>query len=635
MLQSLRDKTSGLIAKIVLGALIFVFSFFGIESYFMGRNETWVAKVDKAEISPDKWRQTFQNYRANMLAQYGGQLDPAMLERPEVKRQVLEVLIDEQLLLSANEKLGIVIPDDRVREAIRSVPQFQVDGKFDETTYRTLLASAQLSPMQFQEDQRKSLAAKELPSLVGSIAVVTPRDIDAHIRLRDQTRDLRSLTLAKPEVAAVPTDAEVEAYYKSHSSEFMTPEQVSVEYVELKASALNIPETPDEALLRERYEKEKSRYLTPEQRLASHVLISAKGGDAEAQKAALAKAQDIVKQAKEGKKDFAALAKQSSEDLGSKNQGGDLGWLEAGVTDPAFDAALFALKKGEVSEPVLSAEGYHVIQLRDVRERKEKTFEEVKPELVKVYVETERERQFGDLASKVSDAGQDDRGSLEPAAKVAGATVQKSTLFGRLGGEGIAGNPAVVKAAFSDAVLVEHINSDVIDLAPDHRIILRVAEHKASEPKPLETVKDEVRTRLHAETVAKQARERADALLARLKKGETLDAIAAELKLTVTDAKGTGRNASTVDSRIAAAAFKLPRPAAGKPEFGTVELIDNSYGLFQLDAVHDGDVAKVDEAGREAVRSQLRNVEGMTASAAFLQSLRKQAKIQIAEDRMQ
>lgn len=634
MLQSLRDKTSGLIAKIVLGALIFVFSFFGIESYFMGRNDTWVAKVDKAEISPEKWRQTFQRYRANMLAQYGGQLDPAMLERPEVKRQVLDVLIDEQLLLAANEKLGIVIPDDRVREAIRAVPQFQVDGKFDETTYRTLLASAQLSPMQFQEDQRRELAAKELPALVGSIAVVTPRDIDAHIRLRDQTRDLRTLTLAKPEVTTTPTDAEVEAYYKSHSSEFMTPEQVSVEYVELKASALNIPETPDEALLRDRYEKEKSRYLTPEQRLASHVLIAAKGGDADAQKAALAKAQDIAKQAREGK-DFAALAKQSSDDLGSKKQGGDLGWLESGVTDPAFDGALFALKKGEVSDPVLSAEGYHVIQLRDVRERKEKTFEEVKPELVKVYVETERERQFGDLAGKVSDAGMDDRGSLEPAAKAAGTTVQKSALFGRFGGEGIAANPAVVKAAFSDAVLVEHINSDVIEIAPDHRIILRMAEHKPSEPKPLETVKDEVRTRLHAEAVAKQARERAEALLARLKKGEKLDAIAAELKLSVTEAKGAGRNASTVDSRIAAAAFKLARPAEGKPEFGIVELVDNGYGLFELDAVHDGDVAKVDEAGRDAVRSQLRNVEGMTASTAFLQSLRKQAKIQIAEDRMQ
>ena len=634
MLQSLRDKTSGLIAKIVLGALIFVFSFFGIESYFTGRNDTWVAKVDKTEISPETFRQKFQIYRQNMMAQYGGQLDPAMLERPEVKRQVLNVLIDEQLLLSANEKLGIVIPDDRVRAAIRDVPQFQVDGKFDEATYRTLLMTNNLSPLQFQEDQRKSLATRELPSLVGSVNVVTPRDIDAHIRLRDQTRDLRTLNLAKPEAGATPADAEVEAYYKSHSAQFMTPEQVSLEYIELDASALKIAETPDESLLRERYEKEKARYLTPEQRQASHVLIIAKGGDAEAQKKALAKAQEIAKSAREGK-DFAALAKQSSEDLGSKNQGGDLGWISQSDTDPAFEAALFALKKGEVSEPVLSSEGYHVIQLRDIRERKEKSFEEAKPELTKVYVETERERQFADLAGKVADESLSDPGSLEPAAKIAGVTVQKTPLFPRGGATGIAANPNVVKAAFSDAVLVEHLNSDLIDLSPERKVLVRVAEHKVSEPRPLDEVKDEVRTRLVAEAVAKQARERADALLARLRKGETLDAIATELKLSVTDAKGTGRNASTVDSRIAAAAFKLPRPAAGKPEFGNVELLDNAYALFQLDAVTDGDVAKVDEAGREAVRSQLQNIEGMVATGAFVESLRKSAKIQIAEDRLQ
>jgi peptidyl-prolyl cis-trans isomerase D len=276
-----------------------------------------------------------------------------------------------------------------------------------------------------------------------------------------------------------------------------------------------------------------------------------------------------------------------------------------------------------------------VIQLRDIRERKEKSFEEAKPELTKVYLETERERQFADLAGKVADEALVDTGSLEPAAKVAGVTVQKTPLFPRVGGTGVAANPNVVKAAFSDAVLVEHVNSDMIDLSPERKVLLRVAEHKLSEARPLAEVKDDVRTRLVAEAVAKQARERADALLARLRKGETLDAIATELKLSVADAKGTGRNASTVDSRIAAAAFKLARPAAGKPEFGNVELLDNAYALFQLDAVTDGDVAKVDEAGREAVRSQLQNIEGMVATGAFVESLRKSAKIQIAEDRLQ
>lgn len=634
MLQSLRDKTSGLIAKIVLGALIFVFSFFGIESYFQGRNETWVAKVDKTEISPDQFRDAFQNYRQNMMAQFGGQLDPAMLERPEVKRQVLDMLIEKELLLSANQKLGIVVPDDRVRESIRNIPQFQVDGKFDEASYVALLAGIRKSPVAFQEEQRQQLAAGELPTLIGSIGIVTAKEIDAHIRLRDQTRDLRTLTLPKPSGEPKIEDAEVEAFYKSNTADYMTQEQVALDYVELKASDLKIDETPDDSLLRERYEKEKSRYLTPEQRLASHILISAKGGNADAQKAALAKAQEIAKSAREGK-DFAALAKQSSEDLGSKNQGGDLGWLEQNVTDAAFDAALFALKKGEISEPVLSAEGYHVIQLRDVRERKEKSFEEVKPELVKAYLETERDTQFNALASKVFDVSGTDSGSLDPAAQAAGVAVQKTPLFGRGGGPGIAANPNVIKAAFSESVLIESNNSDLIDLGPDHKAIVRLAEHKRSEPRPLEEVRAEIRTRLVKQALAKQAREQAEALLARLRKGETLEQLATELKLTVADAKGTGRGAANVDSRITAAAFKLPRPAEGKPEYGQISLIEDAYALFAVDKVIDGDVTKVDDAGREAVRSQLQNLDARASTREFIQSLRKVAKIQVAEDRLQ
>lgn len=634
MLQALRDKSSGLIAKIVLGALIFAFSFFGIESYFTGRNETWVAKVDKSEISADQFRDRFQNYRAAMLQRSNGQLDPAMLERPEVKRQVLDALIDEQLMLNANDKLGIVIPDERVRELIRSYPQFQVDGKFDEGAYRAVLAGAQRSPMQFQEQQRQALAADELRTLIGSIGVVTPREIDEHIRLRDQTRDLRTLTLPKPAEAPKVDDAQVESYYNAHLSDYMTAETVSLDYIEFDAKAVKMEETPDESVLRERYDREKARYVTPEQRLASHILITAKGGDADAQKAALAKAQQIAKSVHDGK-DFAAAAKESSEDLGSKVEGGDLGWLQSGVSDAAFDSALFALKKGEISEPVLSSEGYHIIQLRDVRESKEKTFEDVKAELAKSYLESERERLFGELASKVYDQSRTDLNSLDNAAKLAGVEVQKTAQFPRTGGAGIAANPAVLKVAFSDSVLVHGENSELLDLGGDHKAIVRLGEHKRSEQRPLDAVREEVRTHLVAEALAKTARERADGLLERLRKGETLDQLATELKLTVADAKGTGRSAANVDSRIIGAAFKLSRPAEGKSEYGNVSLPEESYALFAVDKVTDGDVAKVDDAGREAVRNQLQAVNSMIATSEFVASLRKAAKIQIAEDRMQ
>lgn len=635
MLQTLREKTSGLIAKIVLGALIFVFSFFGIESYFIARTDTWVAKVGDREITPEQFTQRFNEYRQQMMRMMGAQFDGSFFERPESKRQVLDNLIDEQLVLAANEKLGIRVTDQRVQKEILDIPAFQTNGKFDGAIYKATLSAQGMSPTGFQERVRQDLAVRELPSQIAATSVVTAADIDTYIKLRDQTRDIEYVLLDKPVVKPSDvSDAEVEAYFKEHAAEFVTPEQVALEYVEMDAATMKLDAPVDDAAVKERYEKDKARYVSPEQRLASHILVKVpKNADADAQKAALAKAQDLAKQAKAAK-DFAALAKQNSDDLGSKAQGGDLGWLEKGVTDPAFEAALFGMKKGDVSEPVLSAEGYHVIQLRDVRAEHSRPLDEVKAEIVKELQETERERAFNDVAGKLTDAVNADPSSLENIAKKLGLEVHKTALFTRQGGTGIAANPAVVKAAFSEAVLVGGNVSDPVDLGPNHRVVVRVAEHKPSTPKPLDSVRDDVRARLVAEKTAKSAREQADALAKRLASGEALDKLAGELKLKLETANGLGRSAANLDSQLVAEVFRLARPAEGKPTTGMAALGNQGFALVQLKAVHDGDASKVDAAGRDQVRQQLQQAAAAQAARSFVASLRKQTKIQIAEDRI-
>ncbi|HVJ61353.1 MAG TPA: SurA N-terminal domain-containing protein [Tahibacter sp.] len=630
MLQALREKTSGLIAKIVLGALIFVFSFFGIESYFQAQNQTWLAKVGKNEISQDQFNERLNRERQRM----GDQGDMSIFERPETKRAILRQMVDEELWRAANEKYGIKLPDKVLRDTIAAVPQFQTDGKFDPNAYKSILVAIRKTADQYESDTRREMDWRLLPIQLNSLGVVTPRDIDAYVKLRDQTRDLRQLTLTKPAAADVKIDdAAIEAYYKQNSAQFMTQELVSLDYIEIDGAALKLDIAPDEATLRARYEKEKARFVTPEQRLASHILVQAKGSDADAQKKALAKAQELAAQIKSGKS-FADVAKQSSEDIGSKAQGGDLGWLEKGVTDPAFEQVLFALKKGEISDPILSGEGYHLIDVRDVREQKEKSFDEVKEELGKDLLESERERRVSEETGKAIDAAQADVTSLGAAAKAIGATVQKTELFSRQGGTGIAANPAVLKAAFSDAVRVEGVNSDAIDLGGDKKVLIRVSEHKIAEAKPLDSVREEIRTKLVADAVAKQAKEQADALLARLNKGETLDQLATELKLKASESKATGRHAANLDSALVAAAFKLPRPAEGKPQYTAVALADGAYALVAVDAVQDGDPTKVDEAGRTAVRSQLQNEVSLGGVLQFVDSLRKEIPIEIADERL-
>ena len=469
MLQLLRGKKSSLLVKIVLGLIVIGFSFFGIEQYFIANVNTSVAKVGGTEISQQQFSERFNQYVQRMVQMMGPAANVSMFQGPEVRHRVLDQMVDEQVLLEANDKLGLVVPARRVQDEILKIPAFQNDGKFDAEQYRQVLASNGMSPLAFEERVRQDLGIRELPAQIAATSTATDAEVDAYIRLRDQRRDFRYVKLDKPaaDTAEVKAD-DIDAYYKQHQAEFMEPERVALEYVELDASKLDIDQTPDDSVLKERYEKNKTRYISAEQRLASHILVKVGGkGSPDDQKQALAKAQEIEKQLKDGK-DFAALAKQESADLGSKNQGGDLGWLDKGTTEEAFETALFALDKGQVSAPVLGSEGYHIIELRDLRPGKTRSFDEVKPELLKEYADSERERVYSEKAGRLTDLAYQNPSTLEPAAKDLGLTVQKTALFSRAGGEGIAANPAVAKAAFADSVLVQNNNSDPIDLSPNH-----------------------------------------------------------------------------------------------------------------------------------------------------------------------
>ena len=637
MLQTLHEKFSGVVAKIVLGIIVIVFGgFFGTQQFMSARTETFVANVDGHEISQQEFRERWDAFRGQIQRMYGQQMDMTAFDTPERKREVLEQMINEQLILNADDKLGAAVSRSAVQSEIAGYAAFQTDGKFDQDKYRQLLSLQHRSPAEFADIVRREIELRQLDGQLAASAFITDADVNNYIRLRDQTRDFRFVKLDKPNTSDVKiADADIDAYYKAHGGDFMTPEKVSLDYVELDASKMKIATTVDDATLKKLYEDQKSRFVSPEQRLASHILVKVdKNANADAQKAALAKAEGIAKEAKSGK-DFAALAKADSDDAGSKSQGGDLGWLEKGVTDPAFESALFALKKGDISDPVKSDEGYHIIDLRDVKPEKVKPFEEVKNELSTKYLEGERERQYSDVSGRLTDAVYQDPTSLDAAAKQVDVPVQKTGLFARTGGEGIAANPAVLKAAFSSPVLVEGNASDPIEIGPSHIVVIRVDQHEKPEPKPLDQVREDIRKKLTDEQVVNAAHQRADTLYARLDKGESLDKLADELKLKIQDEKEIGRNAANLDRKLVDAVFKLDRPQGEKSVNGEAVLGNDDYALVQLTAVKDGDAAKLDPKTREAARNTLRQSIGALAQRGYVDSLRKSAKVEIAEDRLQ
>ncbi len=636
MLQSIRDKSGTKIAYAILGLLMAVFMFFGIQGYFVASGDSGVAEVGNNEISATLYRQRLNENVQRMRAMMGESFNMDYFNTPEYKRQILDQLIDEELMTQAGAAAGVAVSDARLRDEIMKIESFIVDGKFDSKQYALLLQSNGMTVEEFETRMRRDLAVRELPSQIAASALVTDADIDAFIRLRDQTRSFRYAMLNTIAVNADQiSDDEAKAHFQKNIAKFASKEQVSVEYVELNAATVVVPPV-DEAMLRDTYEQQKAtRFGTGDQRLTSHILVSVESGaDAGAQKAAVAKAGELLTKIRAGAA-FDAVARESSDDAGSKDSGGDLGWIEkTGSFESAFEDALFGLEVGAVSEPIQTEQGYHLITVREARAANFRSFEEIRAELEAEYATAEREHLFGERFNDLVDESFATPGALESTAKALETTVQKTELFDRDFGGGIAVYPKLREAAFSDVVLVERNNSEPIEIGENHVVVIRLLEHKPSTPRKFEDVVTEVKATMATERQNKQSKAEADALFKRLLAGESLDSLAASGKVQVAVAEGVGRSGMTHDSKIVAEAFKLPRPATGKTSLALVQGGDQRYALLALTAVTDADVKSVDAGARTAARESLKTGMSTSDNEALRDALRKRVDIVVHEDRL-
>lgn len=634
MLQAIRDKFSGWMLILIMGLLVVPFALFGINNYFQAQIESFVAKVNDAEISPQQLQERIDGQRRQMRQMLGEDADLSFVETAENKRRVLDALIDEELRYQDARAAGVEVPAAKLQSEILSIDAFKPAGSFDQDTYVAILRNMSMTPAIFEDRVIRDLAGREISARVSASGFVTDAEIDAHLRVQNQTRSFASLRLnAAEESVPAPTEEAIVKDYEARKDELKTPEMVTVEYVELKPDAIEIA-APTEEELKVRYEDMKDRYVVPEERLSSHILIEvAAGADADAQKAALAKAEALLAEIKGGKA-FAEVAKASSADVGSREQGGDLGWVAKGTNDPAFDEALFKLEAGQISEPVLGANGYHLIQLREVRAESRRPFEQVRGEIESEYKASQQEDRYNDLAGQLVDEIHRDPQSLQGPADKLGLQVKRSQPFSRAGGADIAANPALVEQAFSELVLERGQTSDLIDMAKNHVVAIRVVERKAPEARSLDQVRAEIVAKLTREAQRKQLDEKARALEVRMQAGETLAAIATELGKTPEVADAVVRSAGNQDAALLAEVFKLARPQANAPVRKAITLGDDARALVELTAVTDGDPKAVEKEARDSARTQLLGQWSEAETRAYVAALRKKAAIKIAEDRM-
>jgi peptidyl-prolyl cis-trans isomerase D len=637
MLQTIREKLSGWVLFLIVGILIVPFAFLGIGDYFSSSIPTYVAKVGEDEIAPDRVRQALDRQRQQYRSTFGEEIDLSFLGTPEAKRRLLDQLVDQTLLHQDGLRAGIVVPPERLRAETTEIPAFQVAGQFDPDLYARVLAANNMTPRGFQAEQAKDITTREISTHLADSVGVSEAEVNTYLKLRDQKRSFDHLLLsgADEQIDETVTDEAIAALYEDKKSEYMRPERLSVDYVEIRGEALVAEREPTGEDLQSTYEEQKSRFVQPARSLTSHILVAlASGADADAERAALQKAQDLRQRIVDGKESFEAVAREASEDPGSAGQGGDLGWIEPGLTDPAFEEALFALEAGAISEPVRGADGYHIIQAREVEPERGKSFEEVREELRTEWIADERYRAFNELAGRLLTAVNANPRSLQSAAATVELPLQRSELFSADQGEGMFADPRLRAAAFDDTVKERGVVGDPVQLSDEHVVVMQRAELVAAEPQPLAEVADALRARILADRRAAALKVRAEALRAQLAGGMSLASVAAELGKQLSSAEGVLRTASEPDSRIVREVFKLARPAATASRLELVELSEQELLVVELKSVTDGDPSLADAAARAQVREQLERHWSSGEGVGYLEFLRAGTDIEINESRI-
>ncbi len=659
MLQKLREKSSGLLGTIVLAILIVPLGLFGIDQYLVQGSNNTVARVQappswwhdapswwpvsmawqEETVTVEDFRSRFEQARQQARAQQGDAFNPREFESAENKRSVLDSLIDQRVQRLAARNAGVVVSDRLVRTTIQDIPAFQVDGKFDPERYQLALASqvpAQ-SPAQFQSTVRDSLAETLVPAGLQESSFATTSEMNRLVKLIGERRDVTMLMLPPEASGEEIPEADAKAWYDSHQADFRAPETVTLEYVEIDAAAIPSPPPADEATLRARYEDEKAKFQTPEERLASHILIEVPAGaDDATRKAAEEKARALAIQAREPGADFAALARANSDDVGSKDAGGDLGWVGKGMMVAPFEDALFAMAGPGVSDAVETEFGWHVIQLREVKAGQQEPFEQVRDALAEEQATADRERAVNDVMTQVVDQIYKNPNDLSGVAAASGLKVETLGPVSRESSEGIMASPGVKRAAFDEVRIQDGTISDPVEIAPGHNVVIRVSAHQPESARPFDKVRDEVTAAVRADRLLKDARKQGAALVARLKAGDTLASIAASKGLSEPNAiPGVPRGAPVPSVEVNEAMFAVDAPAGeGASTPGMAPLPDGSLVLFTVDKVVPGDASTIDDAQREMLKGQVEQVSGYEDAQAYIRELRKRMTVTVFEENL-
>ena len=621
MLQNIRDNSQGWIAKTIIGVIVALMALTGFDAIFQATSTSQdAAKVNGEEITQVELTQAVDMQRRQLLQQLGKDFDSSLLDEKMLREAALKGLIDRKLLLQGAKEAKFSFSEAALDQVILMTPEFQEDGKFSPERFDQVIRQLGYGRLQFRDMLGQEMLIGQLRAGLAGSGFVTDEQVNAFARLEKQTRDFASLNIKADPAAVKLSDDEIKADYDEHAKEFMTPDQVVIDYIELKKSSFFDQVAVKDDELQALYQKEIANLA--EQRRAAHILIEV--NDKVSDEQAKAKIADIQQRLAKGES-FEALAKEFSQDPGSAANGGDLGFAGQGVYDPVFETAVYALKQDQVSEPVRTTFGYHLIKLLGVEAPEVPSFASLKDKLTHDLKTQQVERRFVDATKQLEDSAFEASDLVQPAQELK-LTVHTSAPFGREGGEGIAANRAVIQAAFSTEVMDEGANSTAIELDPETVVVLRVKEHRKPEQLPLEAVASSIRAQLVKEHASAAAKTRAEEIIKELRDGKLpLNQPIDGQSWKVQEAVARGQEG--IDPAVLQAVFRMPKPASkDKPTFGSVTLADGGVMVLRLNGVNDA-VAPTEEE-KASYRRFLASRVGQQDFAAYRKQLENEAKVE-------
>jgi peptidyl-prolyl cis-trans isomerase D len=642
MLGIIRDKASGWIAGIIVGALIISFAFWGVSSYF-GGGDILVATVNGSEIKYQTFQRSFYTMRQQMQSVLGG--DALSLEEEAfIKEQTLQKLVDAELVNQIIKSNGLRVTNEKVVETIKNLEYFKGEKGFDRNKYERAVSSMGMDPVYFETQLRMDLLSEQLQAGLSDSLFILDSELNDALRLKLQTRDLTYTTLSLESFIddSEINDSQIETFYKANPEKFADPEKVKIAYLELDVNKLAETVATDEDVLRKYYNDNKDNYDVVEQRSVTKLFVKTAEETAdkkikEATDEVKAKAKAVIESAlmmvKEGKT-FEEVIEKMTEEGNESLQFSEHAFMVKGILEKEIDEFLFASDEGAVSDVIETKKGFNIVKTGEIRGGPKNIFEKVAEQVEHDYKKSQAELQFFELSDQLTNLSYEHSDSLEFAAEAIGKEIIETDFFSRDSEtEGLLSKPQIISSSFNAELINSGQNSDAIELSNNHIVVLRVLEHQVAKTKALEDVRDDVIAGIRLERAAEKISETSAAIVTQLEYGTPYDSITSEVELEWTSVEKTKRDDVNVNRAVLRNAFQAGIPDE-KPIIASNRLGSGDYSIVIVTAVHDGVVVEGEDDDNlsKLTDLELRRTRGTNEWQQFLNNAKSNANIKIYRD---